>query len=758
MFLLQSVSVLVVLVLLNFRLLVQVSCQCNIEKSPLHLLLLAPYPDPNGRSKFTPSWDGGPGLIPAARLAVEHINNKSDILNDYHVTLVEGHSGCHLLSQTFEKYIEEVFHSGKNILGIIGPACSASTLELGKLIGPEKAAMAQVSISTSPLLTNREVYPYSVSVISSSSSYMDVFLKIMGKYNWNRIALMYSSHSSYHTSTATAFQEMLAKANKSNTLEYVSALSDTYLPLTQLRQSNVRIILATAPPRQASKLMCLAYQYGMVFPTYQWVFIDRTVSEFEKTTVSDMRIEYMCNDLEIKTAINGSIFLQYKLVTSTPNMPTYSGITYNQFKKEYREKVREHEQELGISITDQPYATTYYDATWAMALSLNNSIEPLKEMNMSLLDYRPQRRDITDVIKRQFYAPELDFDGVSGRIHFDKSTGHSISFIDLFQVHDGTSYSLGYFNPFISGINVSHDGTFISDSFQIRYIKVNAVALAIVLAVTAVQLGVTIFFHVVNVVYSRHKSIKASSPPLNHLIFSGCYLMVISVTVYAIQGAFPPKSLVIGGVLFNTIIWSSNISFGLVLGTICMKTWRVYRIFTHFRKPGHFLSNQKLIAAVLLILLPLLILCTVVTIADPPLYKEERQIVMAKYMPPIIEIRAHWTISWSYLLGSGLYHAILVLCVLCLSILSRHVKHSEFNSTKSINFLLYIIILLSSIGLPLHWIAVKMYWSVYISYFFLCGIFNTVLFVWLLFLFLPSVLPLAKEKWLCKRRCSYRKS
>ena len=734
----------VLLLLFNLRAL-QVSCEYSHEKlSPLYLLVLAPYPDPDGRPQFNPVWTGGPGLIPAARLAVEHINNRSDVLTDYHVTLVEGHSGCDIFSQTFEIYTEEVFHSGKNIIGILGPACSASTLELGKLIGPERVAMAQVSISVSPLLTDRDTYPYSVSVISSSGSYMDVFLKMMENYNWNRFALMYSSHDAYHISTATTFKEKLAKANRSYTLEYVSALSDTYLPLTQLRQSNVRIILAVAPPGQASKLMCLAYQYGMIFPTYQWVFIDRTVSEFNETTVSDMETKYKCDNVDIRTAIEGSIFLQYKLVTSTPNMPTYSGITYYEFEREYHEKVEEHEQELGISITDQPYATTYYDITWAMALSLNNSIEPLKEMNMSLLDYRPQRRDITDVIKQQFYAQ--DFEGVSGKFHFDNSTGHSISFFDLFQVYNGTAFIVGYYDPFSTDIISHGNGTFISDSFQIRYIKANAVALAIVLAVTAVQLGVTIFFHVVNVVYSRHKSIKASSPPLNHLIFSGCYLMVTCITICAIQGAFPPRNLVIGGVLFNTVLWSSNISFGLVLGTICMKTWRLYQIFTGFRNPGSFLSNPVLIIAVLLILLPLLILCTIVTIIDPALYKEERRIVTHGNLPPVIEVRAQWVFSWSYVIA-GLYFAILFTCALCFSILSRHVKRSDFKSTKSINFLLYSIILLSGIGLPLYWIAVNLHWNVHISYFFLCGTSNALLFVWLLFLFLPSIIPLAKEKW-----------
>lgn len=383
-----------------------------------------------------------------------------------------------------------------------------------------------------------------------------------------------------------------------------------------------------------------------------------------------------------------------------------------------------------------------------MAISLNSSIKPLKEKNLSLLDYRPQRREITEVIKQQFYAPELDFNGMSGRIRFDSSTGHSISFIDFFQVLNGTSYSLGYFNPFTPGI-VSHgNGTFISDSFPIRYVKVSVVALAIVLAITAVLLGMTIFLHVINVVCWRHKSIKASSPPLNHLIFSGCYLMVVSITVFALLEAFPPRNLVVGGVLFNTMIWSSVVSFGLVFGTVFVKTWRLYRIFTHFRSPGHFLNNSRLIAAVLITLLPLLILSTVVTIVDPALYKEHRQITMSRY---ITEVRSHSCyVSWSYIIGVLFYYLILLVCTLCISILSRHVRR-DFNRTKSINFVLYIMILLLGIGTPLYIIAVNMHWNVHVSYFIHCGIAICILLAWLLSVFdLPSVVSVAKEKWACK--------
>ena len=56
------------------------------QKDKLYLLTLLPYPD--SKPTLQPSWPEGPSILPAIELAVEHINNKTDILAQYKLDLI----------------------------------------------------------------------------------------------------------------------------------------------------------------------------------------------------------------------------------------------------------------------------------------------------------------------------------------------------------------------------------------------------------------------------------------------------------------------------------------------------------------------------------------------------------------------------------------------------------------------------------------------------------------------------------------------
>ena len=436
--------------------------------------------------------DGGPGLIPAARLAIEQVNNRSNILNDYNLKLIERQTECNYFdAKAFIAYTEEVFHSGKNIVGIIGPACSSAALKLGPLSGPDKAAMVQVTIGASQDLTSRSQLPYTFSTLSSTYSYTATLLDLLSMQNWKQIVVLHDLNA-YYISTLNALEDELERRNKSGVISFSSVLFDTYLPLTQIKDSDNRLILALVEPALARKLMCLAYQdeYRVLFPTYQWVFLDRTIDEAKDTSFTYQGTSYSCSEEELKIAMEGSILLSYKLVTTTPDEPTVSELTYYEYEREYIKKVEEHERELrtmwpNYTISAQPYATAYHDAAWAMALALNNSVQPLKATGINLFDYQPGRKDVTEVIRQQLEG--LEFNGVLGRINFDPTTGQPTSLIDLFQVKDKTMLPIGYFNTV--SILSYYNGTFIEDSFQYMYsdIVITRAVFIVVLFVTAVQ-------------------------------------------------------------------------------------------------------------------------------------------------------------------------------------------------------------------------------------------------------------------------------
>ena len=70
----------------------------------------------------------------AAKLAVEIINNRSDILHGYTLELLRGDSGCNVVSKASTSLVENLFYKGKQVVGIIGPGCSTAGLFVSNII------------------------------------------------------------------------------------------------------------------------------------------------------------------------------------------------------------------------------------------------------------------------------------------------------------------------------------------------------------------------------------------------------------------------------------------------------------------------------------------------------------------------------------------------------------------------------------------------------------------------------------------------
>ena len=88
---------------------------------PLNIVVLAPLPDRD----YDPAFDQGHSLIPAVQLAVEQINNRTDILPGFYLNIQLRDSGCDKATKTAVSVVSVlrnllVLRNGP--LGIIGPA------------------------------------------------------------------------------------------------------------------------------------------------------------------------------------------------------------------------------------------------------------------------------------------------------------------------------------------------------------------------------------------------------------------------------------------------------------------------------------------------------------------------------------------------------------------------------------------------------------------------------------------------------------
>ena len=235
-------------------------------KCTLHILSALPYP------KTTPSYSmrysDGPDIVPAGYLGVEMINNRSDILKDYKLELLDGHHGCGSTIDTPVEnlLVQNIFYSEKNIVGVAGPRCYISAAVAGLITAKDRVALVNVHTSSLVDLGNTNLYPYSFGATPSIERFVDAYVALIKLNKWRHVGSLFQDDAGAYS----VFQSLTSKLSHMNGYEvsFSSVITESYLPLDSLQASSARAILISASPKLARMLMCIAYTKGAVFPQY----------------------------------------------------------------------------------------------------------------------------------------------------------------------------------------------------------------------------------------------------------------------------------------------------------------------------------------------------------------------------------------------------------------------------------------------------------------------------------------------------------
>ena len=708
-------------------------------KPTLFLLSLLPYPDV--RPKFQPSWDEGPTLILAEQLAVEQANKRQDILQGYNVELIKADSGCDISSKALIAFVSNVLHSERNISGIVGPGCSTSATTVSPLNGQDSLGLINVHIAGSHLLTDRAAYPNSFGTLDSTGVFVKAAISLMERNGWTQVATLYDESRVYYYSTLQAFEEEIRNQGGYE-LSFSSAVYNTYIPFGALRESYARIIFLFVGPDLLSRIICLAYHQRFIFPSFQWIIVSRTAEEITATSFNYQGTHYSCNDEEILLATNGSLIIHYKLKALNSSHVTDSGLTYGQFQDLYHEKVEAFNQHCAGNNTIAPsfWDASYFDAVWSLVLALNRTAG---ETGVILSDYRYGQNAMTEAIKNQLL--ELDFEGVSGRIKFDNETGYVKRAVDVYQINRGSMELVAYYSA--GEIIEVANSNFINSRFDKRFIKVPIFLTVLFILVTLGGVALTVTTHIATFMLRKHRSVKASSPNLTQIAFIGCYVVPISILSYITAESFdlPPKDHCNIYHLINSALY---IGLTLVLATVCVKTWRLYRIFVHFRNPGRLISDQVLLLLITVCLLVAVVLCTVWIVVDP-FVPRQREVFVSSSLPPLVFIELTCAEKHFFLwygLSTG-FVGFLMICALWLSVASRRIPQKDFK-TKSIILLVYSLSVVIGLGAPVYFVlSYSRQLGIIPEFIVLCILLNVPVYLCIAFLFLPPIMPLIVAKW-----------
>lgn len=723
-------------------------------RQELYLVLMAPYPAKNPDNN--PSWVAGHVVGPAVQLALDEINNRSDILRDYKLTLIQSDTACSGKYKVW-KAIVDILRSDKHIVGIVGPGCSGAATALAEqILRPGYSLIAITPSATTPNL-ERPDYINTFAIISSSTTYVKVYRKLMQHNGWRGVSVLYDDKRSYFLQTFTRFSREVSRNHIAFQSPVYNGTNEKFFPLREIKDmNNGRVIFSFAASGTTRIMMCLAYHFEMTYPTYQWVFHDRTIPQLvdvgDGITFDYDGINYKCTQENMANAINGTLLLDFNLRPDDGVIITPTGQNFSDFRANYMAALKQRNvTDTTVSLLN--YGSTNYDAAWAIALALNRTTARL-----NLNKYRYGQPDITEEIRNDLY--DVTFQGASGRIQFDNVTRSTVTDINVFQVQtltqksdsackdDNCKVQVALFSGaklnILPGMSSS---AFINDTFDHVPLYIHQSLGIIVILIALALLGCAGILHIANTVWYRYRSIKATSPNISHLIFAGCYLFGVAIIIYAAQRTFEWSQLVYS-VMCNAFRWCLIMGYTLIFGTVLAKVWRVYRLFKHFRNksPGCLVSDNALTVFVILLLFVDFFICTLWDAFDP--FVRTCNIDARKQINriPSLLIRSECTCRYfDWWLGIiGTYKGTIALLLVVFSILNRKIRRRDFQHTKKINILIYSLTMMGGVFFPLFFLLNNS--DIHISFVILCFMLSIAVLMSCLVLFLSPVGQVIKIK------------
>ena len=716
---------------------------CGPSNETLKLLLSLPFP--NSVPQFYPSWVEGPNILPAVLLAEEQINNSTHLLPCHKLELIVVDGGCDIAATTAVNTTIGLFNS-TGVIGMIGPGCSASSIQAAHVMNQPEIELVQVHGAGSYLL-NRTRYPNSIGILGSTQSFVDLSLALIDETGWHKIAVLYESNRVYYRSTKELFVEKVSQ-EKNVKILFDSPVYPTFYPLDGVRSSLARIVFVFTAPNHSLRIMCLAYHMGMFYPAYQWVLISRRLDDFISEIVMLTNNEeyiyngkaYNCSTgIILDISLNRAIFLSYKLTPVNKSETRFVNLSFSHLSKLYQERVRTH------NALQTYWAYCFYDAVWAWARVLHR----MTANNNALFDnFRYGNKTLANMILNEFYADNFEFEGMSGLIRLNSNNGYSDRPSNLYQIFDGQE-TLMAFNNGTRIVMINESLQITPDSFK-TILDISTTPLIVFFAsLQFLWFFITVLFHALTVWYRDSKSVKASSPKLNQFAYAGTYLLLFACMLYLFIHIREHSANVSGKICHTVWVWFFPISFTLVIGTVTVKTWRLYRIFIHYLNPGPLISNTALTTILIVLLAVDVIIAVMWTAIDPrKLINIEKIVENGPALELVITRRCrsqYYEHVWVAIMMS--YKISLLVVMVVLTLLTRHIPNKTFATTSLqifsytfssgfiVGFALHFFILyFSNILNPDHRIAV-----LYITL-------NSLILLYIACVFVPPVAPIIQGK------------
>ena len=702
----------------------------------LHLLHLYPAPIADN---VTIGWDKGLEMIPAGRIAVNQINNRSDILQNYKLEIIDIPSedcGKTLIVKGIVGLYKEMVDPKKTcVFGVVGLYCSTVTNDTVPLVNHARIGHVQLASSTSPRHRDTEKYPYLFHTVASTKVYNQAVLTMMKEFNWTRINLVNDFRNFYCQTTSNDFLDRIINDTRKELVTRipVSPQKDSISKMfSEIRLKGARITYYSIAQTEVSRIFCTAYKNKFLWPEYVYILHDYNIDWIE----SFLPKANFCTKEEIFEALEGVFLIAYRLHPFNETR-LISGMTYSQYYTEYKEEVAKFANETGMELEDNLYANTFYDQVWAFALAANRSLDKVDYRKSSVSDQSiKEQTEIRETLAREL--KNVSFHGATGFIRFGKEQEAQTS-VNIFQVHKGEMILIGIYNSYNKTIEFTKNfskSTLPEDTFSKLFREVPE-WLGIVVISCDVVLFILILFNTICMIFWRKRpEIKSTSISLSLLIQIGCFLMCFSIIFTTLLEKIGNETAL--DIFCHLELWLSIDGANIIFVTIFFRLLRIFHIFRSYRPIGKGWSDKYLIIYISLVCsLPVAVL--VVWTGVDPVHQIMNHIIF-NHLPYFYRVCTSHSQDVFLAISFSLITIVIIL-IIFLSIRTRHIKRKHYKDTKKmIMFVFSLCIVIPVSGIL--WLMFIELQLITLSFIFHCITILAVVFLCQIFLFLPKILPI----------------
>ncbi|XP_028399764.1 gamma-aminobutyric acid type B receptor subunit 2-like isoform X2 [Dendronephthya gigantea] len=555
----------------------------------------------------------------AARYAFELINKRTDILKDYHLvpeihdTIGNIAKALHVMHKIIDASKCEGGHSLPP--AIIGPSFSKTSIATARSI-TFFYILQYTYGATSPILDSHHDFPFLVRTFPGTSMFSEGHAALMKRFGWKRAGILYDHHEEdgiFNKITENLMEKLRAHNITVAGVESVDAgasehkTSDAEIRerLERLKAADIKIYFAQFTHVRAYRIFCQAFKLGMFGKNYVWIVHPQveSVDKWIRSEITTTGLNRECSESDFKL-VSERMFHFYQQEFRNDDKKTESGLTAEEYI-DYIEKHRLRNEKTFISSFEgHGYI---FDTIWNMALTLNKSIPELKKLNISLEKMPASGLGSIGILTKT--AHNIEFEGITGKVKLNQPRGR-IGVLTLFQIRDKKSHKVGSYQGTTGKLDVIKDDEYLwidghvpSDRSLERtailnipiplYLPLCLVAgLGIILAI-----GVLIF----NIYHRNERYIRKSAPLFNNIIIVGIMMCLSTVAFFGFPVELGDKDKFL--LMCKLRTWILCIGFSLSFGSMFVKTWRVYKIFTNRKLKYSIerLSNISLIGMVVLI-------------------------------------------------------------------------------------------------------------------------------------------------------------